>query len=103
MTALSPLSGPTDLPFPRPMSEVRSLRERLRKDVTDQLGARLRADGSAERPPLGPLQRRQLAEAILRDSIESVAQKRLQSGLELFDVDVERRTVAALPLSNSWW
>lgn len=94
MTAVSSLSGPTDLPFQRPMSDVRSLRDRLRTDVTDQLGARLRADGNAERPPLGPLQRRQLAEAVLRDSIESIAQKRLQAGLELFDADVEQRAVA---------
>lgn len=94
MTAVSPLSGPADLPFPRPMSDMRSLRERLRNDVTDQLGARLRADGNAERPPLGPMQRRQLAEAILRDSVESIAQKRLQAGLELFSPDVERRAVA---------
>ncbi|MDX8148419.1 ATPase, T2SS/T4P/T4SS family [Lentzea sp. BCCO 10_0061] len=94
MTAVTPLSGVTDLPFPRPMSDVRSLRERLRNDVTDQLSARLRADGTAERPPLGPLQRRQLAEALLRDSVESIARKRLQAGLELFDADVERRAVA---------
>ena len=94
MTAVTPLSGPADLPFPRPMSDVRSLRERLRNDVTDQLSARLRADGTAERPPLGPLQRRQLAEAVLRDSVESIAQKRLQAGRELFDADVERRAVA---------
>ncbi|MEU7474338.1 ATPase, T2SS/T4P/T4SS family [Lentzea sp. NPDC042327] len=93
MTAVSPLGGPTDLPFPRPTSDVRSLRERLRDDVTKQLSARLRADGNAERPPLGPLQRRQLAEAVLRDSAESIAQKRLQAGLELFDADVERRAV----------
>lgn len=94
MTAVTPLSGPADLPFPRPMHDVRSLRERLRNDVTDQLSARLRADGKAERPPLGPLQRRQLAEAVLRDSVESIAQKRLQGGLELFNADVERRAVA---------
>ncbi|GHH32143.1 CpaF family protein [Lentzea cavernae] len=94
MTTMSPLSGPADLPFPRPMSDVRSLRERLRSDVTEQLGARLRADGNAERPPLGPQQRRQLAEAVLRDSIESIAQRRLQGGLELFAAEVERRAVA---------
>lgn len=94
MTAVSPLSGPTDLPIPRPMSDMRSLREHLRNDVTDQLRARLRADGNSERPPLGPLQRRQLAEAILRDSVESIAQRRLQAGLELFNADVERRAVA---------
>jgi pilus assembly protein CpaF len=95
------LSGPTDLPH-RPVGEaeaVERLRQRLRADLSGRLAERIKADESAGRAPLSPVDRRRLAEAIVQDSADAQAQVELANSAAdgvLLDPDVEQRVIGSV-------
>ncbi|MET9628296.1 ATPase, T2SS/T4P/T4SS family [Lentzea sp. NPDC006480] len=76
--------------------ELQELRARLRNELTTQLSDRLRDDGRAQRPPLGAVQRRQFAGAILRDAIDNDARERLNNRRRLLTEEDEDRVIMAV-------
>ena len=92
------LPGPTELPH-RPAGEaaaVDRLRQYLREQLSTQLSQRIRDDESAGRAPMGTVQRRQMAEAILQDAAEAHAQAEMRQAHDLVRPEVEQRVIAAV-------
>jgi len=92
------LPGPAELPH-RPAGEaaaVDRLRQYLREQLSTQLSQRIRDDESAGRAPMGTVQRRQMAEAILQDAAEAHAQTEMRQAHDLVRPEVEQRVIAAV-------
>ena len=92
------LPGPAELPH-RPAGEaaaVDRLRQYLREQLSTQLSQRIRDDESAGRAPMGTVQRRQMAEAILQDAAEAHAQTEMRQAHDLVRPEMEQRVIAAV-------
>lgn len=90
--------GPTDIPGtdPEHAHAVERLRTRLRREVSTQLTARLKADEEAGRPALRPVERRHMAQAILTEAAEQQTQHELGNSGTVVAQDVEQRVIAAV-------